>query len=221
VARVTLDPRHEPDPLALLRHELGTPLNAVIGYADAMRNETFGPVPSPYREQAELIHTAASHMQTLLGAMDAHTGFERLLALELLGRDDLESLLEDVVGLLRARAQAADLEIRAAVGKAPAGLRVRADRVALRQILINLIDNAVKFTGPGGVIEIAVGRESDEVRLTVESAGGPAPGSGRPGSGLGLHIVGALAKAMGGSLETDFHVDGEARAVVRLAAAEV
>jgi cell cycle sensor histidine kinase DivJ len=217
---VTLDPRSEPHPLALLGHELRTPLNAMIGYADAMRSEAFGPLPSPYREQAELIHAAASHMLALVDAMAAPNGLKRPLALEPLRGEDLERLLEEVTGLLRPRAEAADLELRLAlVAEHSAGLGVEADRVALRQILINLIDNAVKFTPKGGVIELAARRAGDDVQLTVLSAGGAGPGSGGPGRGLGLGLVRALVAAMGGSFEPDVRPGGPSVAIVRLPAA--
>jgi signal transduction histidine kinase len=215
---VTSDVRNEPHALALLSHELRTPLNAVLGYADAMRVEAFGPLPEPYREQAGVIHAAASQLLAVVDAMTAigvaETG-DRPLALERLGPADLKRLLNDTVGLLAARARSSNLKLRTAVA---AAVEIRADRVALAQILVNLVENAVKFTAPGGSITLGVDRAGGEVLLAVESGGGEGTPGGGPGPGLGLRLSQALSEAMGGSLTLDFSPAGGARAVVRLPA---
>jgi signal transduction histidine kinase len=201
-----------------LAHELRTPLNAVLGYADAMRSEVFGPLPASYREQASLIHGAASHLLALIEVMaaTAEAGV-RPLAAERLDAPDLEKLLAEAISVVATRASAANLELRAALVD-PAAIRLRADRVALAQILINLIDNAVKFAAPGGAIDVRAVAAAGEVQLTVQNRGGTGPSSGEIGSGLGLRLVRSLAEAMGGSFDMHLPPDGRAQAVVRLPA---
>jgi signal transduction histidine kinase len=151
---------------------------------------------------------------TAVGA--AETG-ERPLVLERLGPEALESLLTDAIGLLAARARSSGLELRAGAAGA-VEVEVRADRVALTQILVNLIDNAVKFTAPGGTIILCVDRAGGDVLLTVESGGGEGTPAGAPGPGLGLRLAQALGEAMGGRLTVSHTPGGGARAVVRLPA---
>lgn len=213
---MTADIRPETQAVALLGHELRTPLNAVLGYAEAMRLEVFGPLPEPYRRQAGLIHAAASHLLALVDAMTAPGAAGaggRSLVLERLDPAEVETLLKDAVRLLAPSARSARLELRVVVGGA---LGLRADRVALNEVVINLIDNAVKFTAPGGAIVISLDVEGGDVRLTVESGGGEGTPAGGAGSGLGLRLAHALSEAMGGSLTVDLPPQGGARAVVRL-----
>jgi two-component system cell cycle sensor histidine kinase PleC len=215
---VTPDTRHEPHPLALLRHELLTLLNAVLGYADAWRMETFGPLPQPYKDQAVLIHAAAGHLLAVVDAMisgGAAGAADRPLALARLSTAAVERLLTDVVGLLAPRARSSDLQLRTLCASA-AGVDVQADPVALTQVLINLIDNAVKFAAPGGTVTIGLDWTDAELRLTVENRGGPPPAVDGVGSGLGLGLALALTEAMGGSLTLDVSSGEAARAVLRL-----
>jgi signal transduction histidine kinase len=215
---VSPDSPREPHSLAVLAHELRTPLNAVLGYADAMRGEVFGPLPAPYREQAGLIHGAASHLLALVEVMAATAeAGARPLAMERLGAPDVEQLLAHAISVVATRASAANLELRAALVDR-AAIRLRADRVALVQILINLIDNAVKFAAPGGAIDVRAAAAAGEVQLTVQNQGGAGPSSGEAGSGLGLRLVRGLSEAMGGSFDMDLRPGGGARAVVRLPA---
>ena len=215
---MTRNIRHEPHPLALLSHELRTPLNAVLGYADAMRVEAFGPLPAPYKEQAGVIHAAASHLLAVVDAMTAvgATG-DRPLALDPLGRSDLEKLLSDATELLAPRARSLNLELRVAPA-GPGAVQIRADRVALTQVLVNLIDNALKFTAPGGTITLGLGRADGDVLLTVESGGGAGTPAGASGPGLGLRLAQVLVEAMEGRLALDLSTGGAARAAVRLPA---
>lgn len=217
---MTPDTRHPPHPLALLRHELLTPLNAVLGYADAWRLEAFGPLPEPYKGQAALIHAAAAHLLAVVDGMTtggAAAVADRPLALARLSCAAVEAVLTDVVRLLAPRARSADLELRSLCAGA-AGVDVRADPVALTQILINLIDNALKFAAPGGTITIGLDVTDAELRLAVENRGARRPAAEGAGSGLGLRLARVLSEAMGGSLTLDIPPGDAARAVVRLPA---
>jgi two-component system cell cycle sensor histidine kinase PleC len=206
--------------MAVLGHELRTPLNTVLGYADAMQCEVFGPLPAPYRDQAASIHAAASHLLALVEAMTALGAAEtgaRPLDMRRLDGEALQNTIADAVALFSARAAASTVEIRAPAARS-ALVDAWIDPLALSQILVNLIDNAMRFTRPGGVVAIVVERDGDHVRLTVENGGGGGAAPGGLGSGLGLRLACALAEAMGGSLELDVSSDGHALAVVRFPA---
>ena len=218
---VTTDTRSIPTPesLALLGHELRTPLNALIGYADAMRRQTFGPLPPPYDEQATIIHGAAQHLLNLVNDMTdiarAETGAwsgapERL---------DPRVLADEVVTLLNPRALTARVRLRTS-GRDDLG-DVLADRRAMTQILINLTDNALKFTARDGEVRIDLAKEGGDLRLTVANTGGsdgvPAAASPLKGMGLGLRLVRALCSEYGGSLTIADLTEGGFMATVRLA----
>jgi len=198
---VTTEPPQEPHPLALLSHELRTPLNAVIGYADAMRGEAFGPLPTAYKHQAAIIHAAALHLLALVNDM---TDIARADAGVWAGepqRFSVTAAAHAIVTLLAPRAAEAGVAIRTEIDD---GLGdVRADRRAIVQILINLIDNALKFTPRGGEIVVVLAGEGRDLRLEVaDSAPGEAvrPPDAGEGSGLGLSLARSLCRLHGGAL---------------------
>jgi two-component system cell cycle sensor histidine kinase PleC len=218
---MTQDPRDLlPHPLALLAHELRTPLNAVIGYADGMRLQTFGPLAAPYDEQAAVIHTAALHLLRLvdemgeIGGAGAPDAGEAALWRGCLERFDLERLTTDILAMLVGRAAASAIAIRAEFESDPRD--IVADRRAIGQILINLLDNALKFTAAGGSILLTVNRDGPDWRVVVADSGGASdPPRGR---GLGLRLARALCAAHGGSLALERVPDGGMTATVRLPA---
>jgi len=198
--------------LAELSHELRTPLSAVIGFADAMRSQAFGPLNDRYAEHAGLIHEAGRHMLDLIDNLSdlarIDTG-HRPLCLE---RFDISEIVAQTARLMRDQAQAAGIVLTL---PANPSLPVRADRRAIRQILLNLLSNAVKFTPPGGAVTIALRAEGGDIVLTVTDTGGgvaaedlPRLGvpyerageTGPDGVGLGLFLTRALCRLHGGDL---------------------
>jgi len=145
--------------LAVASHELRTPLNAIIGFAEVMVHRIHGAMGNPkYTEYAEDIRDSGLHLLALIndildlskieaGKMD--------LRLEVV---DLPALAADCVRLMRGRVEAASLDLRVVSreGKAP---HLRADAMKIRQVLLNLINNAVKYTAPGGAITVSVERD--------------------------------------------------------------
>jgi two-component system cell cycle sensor histidine kinase PleC len=211
-------------PLALLAHELRTPLNAVIGYADGMRLQAFGPLSAPYDEQAGIIHAAALHLLRLIDEMaDIAPAEFRLPTLSgswkgLRERFNLQALVEDTVRLLNPRASAAKIGIRVEL---ETGLGdIVADRRAIGQILINLLDNALKFTADGGTIMLSVAREETGPRIVVADSGAAAgvldTVDRQRGRGLGLRLARALCADHDGSLTLDPNAGGGMTATVRL-----
>jgi cell cycle sensor histidine kinase DivJ len=199
-----------PPPLALLAHELRTPLNAIIGYAEAMTLGVFGPLNAPYDQQAAIIHGAALHLKSLVEDLTASAEATCGVWTPRPERFDPATEALSVASWLAPRASEAglaldtDLAVRAG--------EVVADRRAFRQILLNLLDNALKFTGPGGRVALRVAWEGDQLRVVVADTGPGTSGPLRPpeGSGLGLALVEALCAARGGAMSVETPPSGAA-----------
>jgi signal transduction histidine kinase len=205
----TSDPSKSPGALAALGHELRTPLTAIIGFADAMRERAFGPLGDKYIECAETIDQAARHMLALVARMTdlgPETGSRPVQAF------DASMTLNDVVRLLEAQASACDVTLTSAP---PArSMPVEADELALKQIMINLLANALAATPQGGSVEVAVGADGRDLVITVADTGSGPPSD--RGDGLGLTLVRALCAAHDGDFSLTNRLPTGALAVARL-----
>lgn len=205
--------------LASISHELRTPLNAIIGFSDVMRGETFGPMGHEnYRQYAEDIHGSGRH---LLSLIDDVLDLARIEAgrLELSEEQvSLHELARECARMIELPAEKRGISIEIDI---PRNLpRILADNRAVRQLWLNLISNALKFTDDGGRIVIFATIQSDgSVAFGVEDNGcGMEPEEleqvtkaftqGRSksrtadrGTGLGLAIVSGLAQAHGGFID--------------------
>ncbi|MEN5146369.1 sensor histidine kinase [Brevundimonas diminuta] len=217
--------------LAHMSHELRTPLNAVIGFSDAMRQELFGPVPPRYADYARSIHEAGGHLLDLINdVLDVSRIEADRYQLSLERFDAREPVL---AALALVRIQADDKGVELAAVLPPEALSVRADRRALKQMTLNLLANAVKFTPSGGTVTVSVQAADDALEVTVADTGVGIPAEdlarlGRPyeqagdaeqraqGSGLGLALVRALAGLHGGTLTLDSTPGVGTAATVRL-----
>lgn len=201
--------------LADLGHELRTPLTGVLGMTELMLKD---PLPEPQRQRAETVMRAGQH---LLRLVNDTLDLARIEAGRLLLQDEafeLAALATDVGQLLRPNAQAKGLEfaVQLAPGLPP---RVRGDEARLRQILLNLGGNAIKFTErgrvtltlrplPGGGVQFdvedtGIGLDDAQQRRLFqrfEQAEGEHTQRRFGGTGLGLAISRELARAMGGEL---------------------
>ncbi|HXQ11883.1 MAG TPA: HAMP domain-containing sensor histidine kinase [Caulobacteraceae bacterium] len=218
--------------LANMSHELRTPLNAIMGFSDMMRQRIFGPLPGKYIEYADLIHDAGAHLLDLINDVLDMSKIEASkyeLALE---DFDAREPVAAALRLLRVQADDAGVQLR---GVLPAeALEVRADRRALKQIVLNLVSNALKFTPRGGLVTVAlakVGGGALELSVADTGIGIAEPDLarlGRPyeqagdvsqqaqGTGLGLSLVRAFAELHGGDMGIESRL-GEGTAVtVRL-----
>lgn len=200
--------------LADLGHELRTPLTGVLGMTELMLKD---PLPAPQRQRAETVMRAGQH---LLRLVNDTLDLARIEAGRLLLQDDtfeLAALAMDVGQLLRPNAEAKGLEftVQLAPGLPP---RVRGDEARLRQILLNLGGNAIKFTERGRVT-LVLRPLADGVQFDIEDTGigldeaqqrrlfqrfeqaeGEQTQRRFGGTGLGLAISRELARAMGGEL---------------------
>jgi signal transduction histidine kinase len=204
--------------LATMSHELRTPLNAIAGYVDLLALEVAGDLTPKQRMFLERIEHARKH---LLGLIDDVLDYARLEAGRLVVRSrevDVADVVAEVEAMLAADVAARGLTYTREGGDSMA---VWADPAKVRQILINLLGNALKFTDPGGTVTVRWRREHGEVRIEVADTGtGIKPdkldtifspfvqGEGdltrtRQGTGLGLAISRQLAWVMGGDIEVD------------------
>jgi signal transduction histidine kinase/CheY-like chemotaxis protein len=198
--------------LATVSHEVRTPLNGILGLADLL-----GSLPLD-REAASYVEGIRASGLALGGLIDEILDFSRIESGRLELEDvafDLHPLVEGVVELLAPRAQGKGVEIASlVVPGTPA--RLRGDPARLRQILINLAGNAIKFTDKGGVGLRVARDDAGLIRFAIEDTGCGIPADrqaaifdefeqgdstrSRGGAGLGLAISQRLAQGMGGAL---------------------
>jgi two-component system cell cycle sensor histidine kinase PleC len=203
--------------LANVSHELRTPLNAIIGFSDMMLSGAFGPLgDEKYGEYCRDIQKSG---QFLLRVISDILDMARLEAGRIeIDREPLEveGLVAETVAAYGAEAERAGIRI---FTETTPSLTLYADREAVRQVLFNLVSNALKFTPEGGMIRIEASRRSDGVALVVGDTGigipQPALGKlGQPfeqvqsqltrshkGSGLGLAISRSLIALHGGEMD--------------------
>jgi signal transduction histidine kinase len=201
--------------LANMSHELRTPLNAILGFSDVIRSELHGALGSPrYQQYATHIHDSGLHLLDLINDV---LDLSKITAgkMELHEQDiAIPDLLSDALALVKGRAK----EVQLTEGPWPGLPHIRADYRLLKQILINLLTNAIKFTPPGGQVTIGaiVGQD---IRLTVSDSGigmtqaelamamsqygqiDSRVARRHQGTGLGLPICKSLALLHGGTLE--------------------
>ena len=211
--------------LTMMSHELRTPLNAVTGYSDLLLIGVRGDLNEGQREDVQRIKRSG---QYLLGLINDMLNFAKLEAGQVefrLERVPLTPLLEGLADLIMPQVQSKGLRYEySGCADDPA---VHVDPEKVRQILLNLLANAVKFTEPGGEVALTCKCDGDVVRMTVRDTGRGIPAdqlarvfdpfvqvdrhltpSSQQGVGLGLSISRDLALGMGGRLEAESTVGG-------------
>jgi signal transduction histidine kinase len=199
--------------VAKISHEIRTPLNAVTGFAEVMMAERFGPIGNErYRQYLKDIHGAGSHVVALLNDLLDLSKVETGRLDLAFGNVSVNELTQQCVGIMQPQANRARIIIRTSLTQALP--QVVADERTLRQIVLNLISNSIKFTGPGGQVIVSTAlSDSHEVVLRVRDTGAgmsekdieaalepfrqvaTAGSWGSGGSGLGLPLTKALAEA--------------------------
>jgi signal transduction histidine kinase len=219
--------------LANMSHELRTPLNAVLGFSELMVSESIGPLGNEgYRGYAQDIHASGSH---LLDIINDILDLSRVAAgkFELAEtRIDAREIVDSVCRLFGPRI--ADANLSLTVRNPPDQLILYGDERMLKQMLLNLLSNACKFTPSGGRIECSVSVDAAGIAFAVSDTGIGIPAEQidhvlqpfaqvessysrrRDGTGLGLALVNAMAELHGGRLRLQSEVDTGTTAVVIL-----
>jgi PAS domain S-box-containing protein len=201
--------------LANMSHELRTPLNAILGFSEVMQHELYGPLGHPsYRGYAADIHLAGAHLLDVVNdILDLTKAEAGAMAIELAATE-----IAPAVEMVRRMVNDTAAELRLVLDiVVPDGLTVRADPGRLRQVLLNLVSNALKFTPAGGRVTITAGAADERVWIAVADTGiGIAPAQiatalapfgqlessqakRHEGTGLGLPLAKRLVELMNGT----------------------
>jgi PAS domain S-box-containing protein len=199
--------------LGKVSHEIRTPLNAMTGFAEVIMAERFGPIGNErYREYVKDIHNAGTHLVSMLNdLLDLSKVESGQIDLDF-ANVNLNDLTQQCVGIMQPQASRARIIIRTSL--TPNLPFVVADERSLRQIVLNLLSNSIKFTGPGGqVIVSSIFSDAHEAVLRVRDTGvgmtekdiqtalepfqhtATSGSFGSGGTGFGLSLTKALAEA--------------------------
>jgi PAS domain S-box-containing protein len=199
------------DFLAKISHEIRTPLNAIIGFAEVMMEERFGPMGNErYREYLKDIHASGEHLISLINDLLDLSKIEAGKLELSFARVDLNEVARQCIALMQPQANRERIIIRTSL--LPDLPAIVADSRSIRQIVLNLLSNSVKFTPPGGQVIVSTAlADSGEVHLRVRDTGVGMSESevatalepfrqlstaGRSGgTGLGLPLTKALTEA--------------------------
>jgi PAS domain S-box-containing protein len=202
--------------LANMSHELRTPLNAIIGFTGTMLMRLPGPLTDDQERQLTTVRTSARHLLSLINDLldlaKIESGGVQLHFAQL----PLHEVLDEIVMTLRPLAEQKGLALD--LGVVPHDIVVKTDRRSVGQILINLTNNAIKFTDSGGVrLELLARRDGPWIDMRVIDTGPgikpedqdrlfkafsqvTTPGVRAEGTGLGLHLSRKLAEMLGGEI---------------------
>ncbi len=201
--------------LSTMSHELRTPLNAVLGFSDLLADERYGSLNDRQRRYVTHIHTGGTHLLRLITDILDLSKIEAG-RMEIVREDvSIDSAFAEVLGALQ---PLADKKSQCLTQEVEPSLYVRADATRFKQVLMNLVGNAIKFTPEVGQIKLVARQVGGQVRLEVRDNGpGIAPeeqqrifeaffrlsqtGNATEGTGLGLAITARLVELHGSKLE--------------------
>ena len=204
--------------IANVSYELRTPLNTIIGFAEILTNEYFGSLSARQKEYSVGILDSSHHLLDLINDILDLASIEAGRMVLELGSFDLHAALASVLALTREPALQESLNVE--FDCPPDIGLIEADERRLKQVVFNLMSNAIKFTAPGGTITLGARREAGQIELWVADSGTGIPveerqrvfarfqkGGGEaertPGAGLGLSLVKSFVELHGGHVELD------------------
>jgi len=221
--RAEIADRAKSDFLANMSHELRTPLNAILGFAQMIKYQTLGgDATARYATYADDIFSSGEHLLAIINDILDLSKIEAGkadLSEEIVGVEDVVKATEILI-----RGRAADANILLSMNAGDAGLRLNCDQRMLKQMLLNLISNAIKFTPAAGrvtvnvkrlgsglefeVVDTGVGMSRDDIPVALSTFGqtGDTLTRSTDGTGLGLPIVALMAELHGGELRVDSEV---------------
>jgi signal transduction histidine kinase/CheY-like chemotaxis protein/CHASE3 domain sensor protein len=203
--------RHKTDFVSSMSHELRTPLNAVIGFADILLEGAYGNLEPAQVSAVSDIAAAGRQLLTLVNEILDLSKIEAGRIEVDVADIDLGPTVAEAVALVLPIAERARISVVHSIG--PRLFRCTADRNRVRQVLVNLLANAVKFSVEGGVVDLSASRVAEGIRIEVSDHGvGISPDDqrhlfqpftqlgehGTSGTGLGLSISKRLVELMGG-----------------------
>ncbi|NMM44306.1 HAMP domain-containing histidine kinase [Rhodospirillaceae bacterium KN72] len=212
------------DSFAMLGHDLRAPLNAITGFSESIEAEIWGPLGDPrYKDYAATISRSARYLNELAGSIldisRSDAGFERMDS----RRVDLRAVADSCIDILGGLAVEKEIDLR--IETLGAGAWILGDETKLKQIMINLIANALRFTPNGGkvrvilgelgdgtvgfkVIDTGAGISSDRMATVFDPfvSGKQVPDGGERGNGLGLSISKRLIELHGGTISINSQV---------------
>jgi signal transduction histidine kinase len=221
-ADAELASRAKSDFLAVMSHELRTPLNAIGGYAELMEMGLHGPVTDAQKEALARIIHSQGHLLTLINDVLSFARIEAGQVHYAIADVPLHDALADLEVLVEPQVRASRLTFR--YEPCDPGITVRADVDKLRQVVLNLLANAIKYTPPGGSVVLECHADGSEARVQVRDTGTGIRAERLPyifdafvqgeralnrpdeGVGLGLAISRDLARGMGGDLEVESEI---------------
>lgn len=207
--------------LANMSHELRTPLNAIIGFSEIMLSQVAGPLSERYREYAGDIRNSGTHLLSILNdVLDLSKAAAGKLRLDERWFDLAQSVV-DVCRMMRERTATAQLQLDVNV---PVALEIWGDERLLKQVVLNLLGNACKFTPARGRVTCSLTLAGDGVLLSVSDTGIGIPAEDldsvlqpfvqvessitrrHQGTGLGLALTKTMAELHGGTLRLESRV---------------
>jgi len=202
--------------IASMSHELRTPLNSIIGFTGILLMGMTGDLTEEQRKQMTLVKNSANHLLNLINDIIDKSKIEAGKAEVLVEQFDLSTIMQEVMDSLKVAADKKGLEMPL---KLPKELLIKSDERRVKQIIVNLVGNAVKFTDKGEV-EMKVAEKDGMVEVSVRDTGPgikkehmdklfkafsqiPTEGEIKEGTGLGLHLSRKIAGLLGGEISAE------------------